>query len=54
MLRQNLKKYLVDISDEKESVERDEIHKNDDVTLNDVDKESGEIDYINRKEEDAL
>ena len=30
---------LVDMSDEKDSVERDEISKNDDVTLGDVDEE---------------
>ena len=30
--------YMVDMSDEKESVERDEIHKNDDVTLTDIDE----------------
>ena len=30
---------MVDMSDEKDSVERDEIHKNDDVTLTVVDGE---------------
>ena len=39
MLRQNLiKTNLVDMSDEKDSVERDEIHKNYDVTFTDVDE----------------
>ena len=37
------------MSDEKYSVERDEIHKNDDVTLTGVDGEYEEIDKINRK-----
>ena len=42
------------MSYEKESVERDDIHKNDDVTLTDVDEEYEEIDNINRKEQDGL
>ena len=42
------------MSGERDSVERDDIHKNDDVTLTDVDEESDEIDKINRKEQDAL
>ena len=45
---------LVDMSDEKDSVERDEISKNDDVTLTDVDEESKEIDKMNKKEQDGL
>ena len=44
----------MDISDEKDSVERDEISKNDDVTLTDVDEKSEEIDKINKKEQDGL
>ena len=44
----------MDISDEKESVERDEISKNDDVTLTDVDEKSEEIDKINKKLQDDL
>ena len=39
------------MSDEKDSVEIDEIHKNDYLTLTDVDKESEEIYKINRKEQ---
>ena len=46
------KKNLVDMSDEKDSIEIDEIHKNDDVTLTDVDEEYEEIDKINRKKQD--
>ena len=42
------------MSDEKYYVERYEIHKNDDVTLTDVDKESEGIGMINRKEQDGL
>ena len=42
------------MSYEKESVEGDEIHKNDNVTLADVYEESQEIDKINRKEQDGL
>ena len=42
------------MSDEKDSVERYDIHKNDDVTLTDLDEEYEEIDKINRKEEDGL
>ena len=42
------------MSDEEDSIERYEIHKNDDVTLTDVDEESEEIDMINRKEQDSL
>ena len=45
------KNILVDMSDEKDSVEIDEIHKNDYLTLTDVDKESEEIYKINRKEQ---
>ena len=37
------------MSDEKESGERYQISKNDDVTLTDVDEEYEEIDKINRK-----
>ena len=44
----------MDFSDEKDSVERDEISKNDDVTLTDVDEKSEEIDKINKKEQDGL
>ena len=40
MLRQNLKIKQVDISDEKDSVERYDINKNDDEILTDVDEES--------------
>ena len=47
MLRQNLIKNMVDMSDKKDSVERDDINKNDDVTLTDVDEEPEEIDKIN-------
>ena len=40
MLRHNLiKTNLVDMSDEKDSVEINEIHKDDDVTLTGVDEE---------------
>ena len=42
------------MSDERDSVERDEIHKDDDVTLIDIDEESEEIYNINRKEQDVL
>ena len=42
------------MSDEKDYVERCDIHKNDDVTLTDLDEEYEEIDKINRKEEDGL
>ena len=42
------------MSDEKGSVERYDIHENDDVTLTDVDEESEEIDRINRKEQYGL
>ena len=45
---------LVDISEEKDSVEGDAIHKNDNVTLTDVDKESEEIYKRNTKEQDGL
>ena len=38
---------MVDMSDEKDSVERDDISKNDDVTLTDVHGEYKEIDKIN-------
>ena len=38
---------LVNMSDEKEFVERYEISKNDDETLTDVDEEYEEIDKIN-------
>ena len=41
------------MSDEKESVEIDEIHKNYDVKLTDVDEEYEEIDKITRKEQDG-
>ena len=40
---------LVDISEEKDSVEGDAIHKNDNVTLTDDDEDSEEIDKINKK-----
>ena len=40
---------MVDMSYEKDSVERGSISKNDDVTLIDVDEESEEIDRINKK-----
>ena len=36
------------MSDEEDSVERNEIRKNDDVTLNDVDEKSEEIYEINK------
>ena len=39
---------LVDMSDEKEPAERNEISKNDEETLTDVDEESEEIDKINK------
>ena len=39
------------MSDEKDSVEGDDIHKNNDVTLTDVDQEFEDIDKINRKEQ---
>ena len=42
------------MSDEKDYVERDEIHKNYDITLTGFDEESEEIDKINRKEQDGL
>ena len=42
------------MSDERDSVERDEIHKNDDVALIDIDEEYEEIYNINRKEQDVL
>ena len=42
------------MSDEKESVEIDEIHKNYYVKLTDVDEEYEEIDKITRKEQDGL
>ena len=42
------------MGDEKDSVERDEIHKKQDVTLTDVYEESEEIYQINRKEQDGL
>ena len=54
MLRQNLKINLVGMSDKKDSFERDEISKNDDVTLTDVDEEYEERDHINKKEQDGL
>ena len=54
MLRQNLIKNLLSLSDEKDSVERDEISKNDDETFPDVDEESVEIDKINKKEQYGL
>ena len=38
---------MVEMSYEKDYVERDEISKNDDVTLNDVDEEYEEIEKIN-------
>ena len=38
------------MSDEMDSVEGDDIHKNDDVTLTDLDEESEEIDKTNIKE----
>ena len=41
MLRQNMIKNVVYMSDESDSIERDDIHKNDDVTLTDVDEEYG-------------
>ena len=41
------KRNLVDISDEKEYIERDEISKNDDVTFTDSGEEYEEIDKIN-------
>ena len=47
------KNNLVDMRDENESVERDEIHKNYDVTLTDIDEKSEEKDKINRKEQDG-
>ena len=43
------KRNLVDMIDERNSVEIDEISKNDDATLADVDEESKEIDKINNK-----
>ena len=43
------KRNLVDMSDEKDSVERDEISKNVEETLTDVDEESEEIDNTNKK-----
>ena len=42
------------MSDEKDSVEKDDISKNDDVTLTDVDKEFQEIVQLNRKEKYGL
>ena len=42
------------MGDEKDSVERDEIHKKQDVTLTDVYEKSEEIYQINRKEQDGL
>ena len=45
---------MVDMSGEKDSVERDEISKKYDVTLTDVDEESEEIYKINNKEQDGL
>ena len=42
------------MSDENDSVEKDDISKNYDVTLPDVDEESGEIDQINKMEQDGL
>ena len=44
----------MDMSDEKDSVERDEINKNDDVKLTDFDELSEEIEKTNRKEQDGL
>ena len=44
----------MNISYEKDSIETDEISKNDDVTLTDVDEESEEIIDINKKEQDGL
>ena len=41
------KRNLVDISDEKESIERDEISKNDHVRFTDSGEEYEEIDKIN-------
>ena len=45
---------LVDMSDNKDSVERDEISKNYYVILTDADEESEEIEKINKKEQDGL
>ena len=45
------KNNLVDMSDEMDSVEGDDIHKNNAVTLTDVDQEFEDIDKINRKEQ---
>ena len=42
------------MSDEKDSVERYEIHKNYDVTLTNVDEEYEERDNIIKKEQDGL
>ena len=42
------------MSDERDYIEKDEIHKNDDVTLTDVDEEYEEKGKINRKEQGSL
>ena len=42
------------MSDEKDSAERDDISKNDEETLTDVDEEYEEIHQINKKEQDGL
>ena len=42
------------MSDERDSVERYQISKNDEKTLTDVDEEYEEIDKINNKEQDGL
>ena len=42
------------MSDEKYSVERDEISKNDDETLTGFDEEYEEINKIDKKEQDGL
>ena len=48
------KKILVDMSDEKDSIEIYEIQKNDDGTQTNVGEESDEIQKINRKEQYGL
>ena len=45
---------MVDMSDERDSAERDQISKNHKETLTGVDEESEQIDMINKKGQDGL
>ena len=48
------KRNWIDMSDDKDSAERDQISKNDEETLTDVDEESDEIDQIGERKENDL